>query len=214
MAFFSKLFSRPGDRELDQLLSDAKKQVNQEYGPVGKVGLIVIRAATNCRDVIKDRITADTEKKRKELEIYIFYEFIYFFMHMTMRAASVQLTDSQILKFQSYLGPLVSSVAIDSYCAHWPDEIKQKMSHEFYEKLNQAEVEYAECTRPHTNEKNDETAKERLKALFGMLGTNISRLAYNDNVDIAIVSLVFQTALDQWSSMELPALIADVKKAN
>jgi hypothetical protein len=214
MAFFSKLFGSSRNRELDRLLSDAKKQVDREYGPMGKVGSAVIRAATNCRDAVKNEIEADTEKKRKELEIFIFYEFIYFFMHMAMRASAVQLTDSQILKLQSYLGPLVSAVAIDSYCAHWPDDIKKNMNREFYEKLNQAEIEYAECTRSNTGDKTEEAAKQRLQALFWMLGTNVSQLARNDSKDIAIVSLVCQTAIDQWSRMELSTLIADIKEGN
>src|SRR6478736_3180021 len=125
MTIFSRLFGRSQERAPDRLFEETKKRVDQEYTPMGKVSLAITKAATNSRDVIKSGIEASSEKARKEIEVYIFYEFLYFYMHMTMRAAAAQLTEAQIGKLQEYLGPLISSVAIDSYFAHWPDDLKQ-----------------------------------------------------------------------------------------
>jgi hypothetical protein len=78
MALFSKLFGSPQDRALDRLFAEAKKQVDHEYSPMGKVSLVIVQAATNSRDVIKKYIVAPTEKARKQIEVFAFYEFLYF----------------------------------------------------------------------------------------------------------------------------------------
>ena len=73
--------------------------------------MAIVQAATNCRDATKGLIQASTEKDRIEREIYIFYEFIDSFMHMTLREAFVALNTIQMEKLQGYLGPLISSTA-------------------------------------------------------------------------------------------------------
>src|SRR6266496_5920222 len=102
------------ERELKRRLAGIKKQVQAETKPLGDIGLAIVQGATSCRDVAKPLIQAPTEKDRIQREIYIFYEFIYFFMHLTIRQAFAILSTPQMEKLQGYLGPLISSTAIDS----------------------------------------------------------------------------------------------------
>lgn len=212
MSFFSKLFGGSQDRALDRLFAEAQQRVNQEYGPMGKVSLAIVTAATNFRDVIKGRIVGSDERARKQIEVFVFYELLYFYMHMTMRATA-QLTESQITKLQAYLSPTISATAIDSYCAHWPEDLKQKMIAEFYDNLNKAESEYTECTK-NIKATGDEGAKQRIQALFESLTMTIAHLVTNGQPDFAVDALVFRTAIDEWTKMHLDQLMKDVKNAN
>lgn len=213
MAFFSKLFGRSQDRTLDRHFAEAKKQVDHEYGPMGEVSLAIVRAAMNSRDVITKDIVAPNEKARKQIEVFAFYEFLYFYLHMAMRAAASQLTEAQISKLQGYLGPLISSTAIDSYCVHWPTDLKQKMIAEFYDNLNNAELEYTECTRA-IQAQGEEGAKQRTHALFMSMASTVAQLANDGHTDIAVVTVIYQAAVNEWAKMQLAKLMTDVKNAN
>lgn len=213
MRIFSKLFGSSKEREIKKLFAEIQKSVAKEVKPLSEVGRAIIKASANSRDAVKELIDAPTEKERLEREIFIFYEFIYFYMHLTMRHAFARLTEPEIRKLQSYLAPLMSSVAIDSYFAHWPDDLKEKMTDEFYEKLNIAEVEYTECTKFDSPEQGDERLTQKLRALFMKLGSNVSELSGHGN-EIAVVAAATEVAISEWKSMNLDALIAEVKKVS
>ena len=213
MSIFSKLFGASKDHELKKLLSQIQRQVGKEYKPMAKMGRAIIQASTNCRDAVKELIEAPTEKDRQQKEAFVFYEFIYFYMHLTMRHAFGKLTETQIKKLQDYLGPLLSSIAIASYFAHWPEGLKQKMTDEFYEKLNEAELEYTKCTQFDSLKQGQERITEKLRSLFMKLASNISELAV-DREDIAIIVPVANIAINECEGMQLDSLIAEVKAAS
>jgi hypothetical protein len=118
MSIFSRLFSNPERRQLEQAFLKARKQTDKEFSPVARLGTAIIAASTNCRDSVKLFLVSLEEKERMQREIFIFYEFLYFFMHLTNRHAFKELTSAEMEKLHEYLGPLVSSVAIDAYFAH------------------------------------------------------------------------------------------------
>jgi len=118
-----------------------QNNVEERTCPLANIGMAIIKAADYCFKEMKPFIDADDEKRRQELEIYLFYEFIYFFMHMTMRSAFGRLSEPQIKKLQGYLGPIIVGTAINSFFLHWPEDLKEKLRSEFYEKLNDAELD-------------------------------------------------------------------------
>jgi hypothetical protein len=141
------------------------------------------------------------EKKKKEAQILVFHEFVYFFMHMTMRSAFEQLREQQIEKLQSYLGPLISSTAVDSFFAHWPEDMREKIRDEFYEKLNDAELEYSTC-KELLSEKNPLTGD----SLFTKLARNVAELSGN-SMNPAILMLVITSGVDAYKGLKLDALV-------
>jgi hypothetical protein len=48
-------------------------------------------------------------------------------------------------KLGAYLGPLVAAIAVDRFCAHWPEDRKSKLRSDFRDDLNAADFEYAKC---------------------------------------------------------------------
>lgn len=218
MSIFLKLFDTPKEhnikKKIKKILTEAQKETSKKYKPIGEIVMAIVKASTNSRDAVKNLIQAPTEKERLKCEIHIFYEFIYFYMHMTMRSAFGQLTEPEIEKLQEYLGPLISSVAIDSYCAHWPDDLKQKMTNEFYDKLNEAELEYTTCTQSDPTEQGEKQPRKKLEALFMKLGSNISSLSGNGEKSLGIIVHVSELAINELTRMELNKLIVKLKKSN
>jgi hypothetical protein len=204
VSLFSRFFGSSQKRELYRIFENARRQTDKEFGPVGRLGSEIIAASTHCRDQVKPLLTSSDEKERVQSEIFIFYEFIYFFLHLTNRYAHKVLSSEEMSKLHEYLGPLVSSVAIDAYFAHWPADLKERMLGEFYEKLNTAELEYTEAgKRSGSNE-------EGLSQLFTTLGNNVSMLASDDNGDGDISQVASNVAIEEFGRRDFQRMVQDV----
>ena len=122
-----------------------------------------------------------------EPQILLFYEFLYFFAHLTLRSGVARgLTASQVKKFQSYLGPLLASTAVDTFFLHWSTELKAKMMGEFFEKLNDAEIEYAECQGGLVS-RDDPFSRD---TLTGRLAVNVVELWERSGDQVAKTAVV------------------------
>jgi hypothetical protein len=199
------------ENEWKRRLAQIEKQVQEENRPLADIALAIITAATTCRDATKNLIQAADEKQRIEREVYIFYEFVYFFMHMTMRHAFPALTSARLAELQEYLGSIIPSVAIDSYFAHWPEDRKERMRSQFFDKLNETEMEYTESTRFDSPLEGADRISAKLQALFMKLASNVANWAVDDDKAVSVLLPVNKVALGEWKSMHLDDLIAAVK---
>ena len=129
MSIFSRLFESPVERKVKRLFTESQTEVERMTKPLANVGLAVVKASQACSEAFKPMINVSDAKEKQQAEIYVFYEFIYFFMHLTMRSAFSQLKEQQIERLQGFLGPLISSTAVDSFFAHWPQDLKEKMGY-------------------------------------------------------------------------------------
>ena len=192
-------------QQVEELFEKAQKETLIEYEPIGKVGAAIIQASVNNRDETKKWIDAPTEVKRLEREAYVFFEYIYFYMHLTMRHAYSTLSTPQVQKLQEYLALLIPSVAVDSYFAHWPDDVKEKMTGEFIEKLNDAEIEYTELVR---NSKS-ENGGDKFLEMFSLLASHISDLC-GSNIALVARPLIIHQAFQEWTKMDLDTLMTEI----
>jgi hypothetical protein len=115
-------------------------------------------------------IEATSENEKIQLEMYLFLECMYFFIHMGMRAAHVQLSDSQMEKVQEYLGPLLFE--------HSGRFVLRALALK-----DNAEAEYTECIMEHS----ESDAEIKFLRLFARLGVNISALLGQSETEMAIV---------------------------
>ncbi|HKV40915.1 MAG TPA: hypothetical protein VJX67_17025 [Blastocatellia bacterium] len=204
------VFGESEAREFERRLNEINEEVRREYEPMGRFGIAIVRAATNCRDRTKDLIEAASDLKRVELEFYLFSEFLYFFIHLGMRAAVWGLTEEKIQKVQDYIGPLLASTAVESYCGHWQREIREGMIGEFFDNLNNAEQEYSACTNQST--KTD--VVDKVIELFMRLGENASEIVDCGNINPATITIVRTVAIDEWKRMDLEKMVEDIKRVN
>ena len=133
----------------------------------------------------------------------IFYEFIYFYMHMTMRYASSVMNEEQMKKLQEYLGPVIVSTSIDSFIMHWPQELKEKITDDFYDCLNDADIEYATAKEIISK---DDPFKEN--TLCYKLGVRVSEWIGN-SLNPSSIFEVTMMATDELIKMKLNNLVTE-----
>lgn len=205
MSIFRKIFGSSTERQLKKL-SDIQKNVEQKNKPCSEIGKAIIKASYTCSQHLKPMLNFSTDKEKQEAEIWVFYEFIYFYMHLTMRVAFSLLNPDQLDKLQEYLGPLISSTAIDSFFAHWPDDLKEKMTSEFYEKLNTAEIDYS-TSKDFLSRENPFTGD----SLFSKLARNVAELSGNQ-MNPAIIMSIMAHSVEAYTEMKLDLLINEAAK--
>jgi hypothetical protein len=197
MGFFKNLFGKGN--------SEAVKK-----SPFGTLGFAIIRAANQCTERMKPLLPpAKTKHDAILREMYVLYEYLYFFMHMMNRAADGQgFSAKQIEELQQSVYPPVIATAIDSFMLHWPEEHKAKIEAEFCDNLNSAFIEYT-------------TSKELLSkdykplssdSLLGKLSRNVAAKMderYNPEVLFQATSAGFE----ELRNANLPKLVTDARPA-
>jgi len=148
MGFFTRLFAKPDSpdvKKVRQIIRQVERDVKSELAPLHAVSSAIIRAAHQCTERMKPSFPRkQTEQEAILCQMYVLYEFLYFFIHMTNRCTrNEEFTRAQFEEFQHTVYFHVIAVAIDSFMLDWPDEAKQKIIHEFYDNLNSAEMEYS-----------------------------------------------------------------------
>ena len=204
------VFGESGEREFERRLGKIDEEVRSEYEPIGRFGIVIVQAATNCRDRTRDLIEAARDLRRVGLEFYLFCEFLYFFIHLGMRTAAWGLTEEKMQRVQDYIGPLLARTAVDSYCGHWPQETRDGIINEFFDNLNSAEQEYSECANQST--KTD--VVDKVIELFMRLGENVSHIIDCGNVNPATIAIVRTVTIDEWKRMDLEKMVEEMKCLN
>lgn len=205
MSLFDKLFGSRELRTAKGILKRVDAEVKATYGPLGKLGEAIVRAADGARRASAPALGFTLEGTPSEQQFLVMYELLYFFSHLSIRTAfATGFTEAQIGRLQGYLGPLLSSTAVGMFFRHWPEELKRKIRSEFYERLNDAEVEYAEC-RGLLSQENpfDKTT------LLGRLASNIADLCAKPR-DPTIMTAVVAEGSRSYTDMQLKKLIAAV----
>jgi hypothetical protein len=143
MSLFNNTFGSRPKEILKEKRQPTLKDIEKAYTPCKKIGSQILGASNECYQIIKSDINITNEKQKKFAEIMIFYEFIFFYIHVTMKYASIVMTKEQLIKLWQYLTPFFVSAAVEAFFMQWPQERKEKISAFFYNRLNTAEIEYA-----------------------------------------------------------------------
>lgn len=115
-----------------------------------------------------------------------------------MRAAFTILTEPEIGRLQEYLGPMLSSTAVDTFCQHWPEESKAKLRADFYTDLNTSEEEYSQCrVAPSVPQELRVKAllAELLETLANQVAPRLGRAASAES-DIELLNLMMPSLLE------------------
>jgi len=168
---------------------------------IGELSNVIFKNSLDCVEALKDYLNYSTEKEKQEKWIYVLFEFIYFFMHMTNRIAFGKLGNKRRIKLQDELAPLVIDPTIKSLFDHWPKKLKEGIKSDFYEKLNDAEIEYSDCKELliKDNPFSD-------KALFSKLAKNVTELSGHSNNPEMIIQII-TLSVDIWKNMKLEKLV-------
>jgi hypothetical protein len=181
-----------------KLFADAREEELRR--PIGDLALAIVSAAWKCNQSVKPYLRPGNKfSEHPEIqEVYVFYEFLCFFIHLMNRQARIDLGPDRVAKLENEVRPLIIPSAVDAFFGHWPEKVKSRIESEFYNKLNHAKMEYANC-----------------KGLFpenGLVGKTdpFSRLAINI-LDLASYELVES---DHPASRELIILVRSLVAEN
>src|SRR5258708_6739687 len=136
--------------------SDTTKQVAQTLkkveGNLANVSSLtalvsaIIIAASKCRDRMMVFVHPKTQQEKVKSEMYVFFEFLYFFLYMTDRAAHSRLKEVELDRIRQIIYPSAIAATINLLIPHWPQKYKTGITKEFYENLNAAVHEYSAST--------------------------------------------------------------------
>ena len=155
----------------------ARRSTDAVMRPITSLVVGVVSASWQCTQEVKPHLRINSEFTKaphtpQEQDIYIFYEFLYFFMHLMNREAHRRLPISKLEKLQQVVAPLILPSAVDSFFGHWPQKFKDGIERDLYTKLNDAEEEYSNCKKFF----NDEFQIDA-NALISRLAMNVLSLA-------------------------------------
>ena len=211
MSIFSRIFGSSNARRAERIIQKAEKETHEQFKPAADIGVAIVEAANNCTQSLKPMFKvpegADEKSPENYPEMWVFYEFLYFFMHLTMRVADRILSEEQIRTLQNFIGPVIASTGVDSFCGHWPTDLKEKIKAEFYSKLNNAEIEYSKCKELLSKE-----SSLTGNSLFSKLAWNVAELSGNPMNPGTIISVI-TTAVAAYKAMNLDSLLQKASEA-
>jgi TPR repeat protein len=155
MSWWPWLFPNSAKRRAKRVLRKSAKEALRETTiimkrrqPIGDLCIWIVSAADGCTKTVLPRLDDNPSAcggQPEFLEVYIYYEFLYFYLHLMNREAHANLGSDKVSLIQHEVTLIIAPTAIDTFCSHWPTEYKSRLEREFYNKLNNAEVEYANC---------------------------------------------------------------------
>ena len=146
MSLWNKIIAIRQERQVKKIFRKAEANRERIYGPLGRLSLAVITASHNSFCEISPLIKFESTQERDQKQFPISCELVYCFSHLALRLAiNSGFTPDHLQKICAYHYPLLATTTVDSFCSHWPQEIKDKLASQFLEHLHHANAEYADC---------------------------------------------------------------------
>jgi hypothetical protein len=177
-----------------------------ESQPILRLVQAVTQSSFACANAIKPGIGFLTRDENNARWALVLNEFYFFFLHMLNRHALMALGDGGRGELQDRVGPLVVGSLVESVYGHWPDDRKQGLRGEFYDNMNRAELEYANCNCL-IPEGGDPFST---KALLVKLAQNVTNLCANPT-DKKLIWTVIETTWNELKRVNLEKLVADTR---
>ncbi len=215
MGILSRLYGSPKDRETKRTFHEARQKGRHEsrkLRPLQNIELAIFVAAQACQRELRSLIVETDDKARQLRELELMYEYIYFFMHLTMRRCFGLLGDMSRQRLQDFLMPEIIFTSVESACGNWLEERKEGVRFEFVNNINSAEHEYGACTELLSAE--DITFKGN--SLFSILVRNVSEeLGSDPNPIHSLVTMmhVLDVSIKACEAMKLEKLVRKASRA-
>jgi len=111
-----------------------------------------------CAESLKQDLGEKFKKDSKEYHqkyTEVLFEFLYFHLQLTDRIGFNDLGHEKRQKLNDVIGPLVVDSMIKTLFGHWPSHLQDGIKKDFYENLNNAQIEYSECKSLMLKEEDD-----------------------------------------------------------
>jgi len=199
MGFLTRLFGNTEERK-DQMITDGINVLS----PMLVANLVAAESCCNQVKVLLNKMN-DDEKSIAKIDVY--YEYMFFFIHMTERMAFNYFTKKQMKILNEYLIMQLVPMAIDRFFSRSPAEVKESLTNEFMDKRNAAEISYTD-SREIFSQKFDPLNSD---AVFSKLGRSVATIM-GEPYNPATIMLVIKYGADALMNMDLESLIKQARK--
>ncbi len=198
MGFFSKLF---GNQKSGQIIEDI-----ETHNKIVDFAKTLAENAFVSGETLKPHFNPNSKKDELIIPINVCFEFLYFYSHLAMRYAHSTLGQKKRAILQKKLGPLIVEPIVTAYFDHWPEDKKRDIEIDFYNNLNDAELEYSSCKELLTKDINFEGT-----SLLSKLGITIADVSGNP-MNHDIIMLAMNTAMQSMKKMKLEESMKSLKE--
>ncbi len=203
MPIFSRFFESQEARAAKEIIKNTRRR----FAPFFSIQNAIIKAAGACGEAVKSLTSFPSEKENQENWLYVQFEFVYFFMHLTNRSAFSILGPEGRNKLQNELSLLIVGSIFDAMVGHWPQKFKDGIRHDFLEKLNNAELEYGAC-KEFLSTDNPFAGD----GLLNKLALNVAGLV-GKPMDQEVIVKVISVASESFAQMKLNEMMNDLKES-
>jgi hypothetical protein len=153
MGILDRFRKNPEEQATRESIENAQKEIVEALGPLEILVELIAQATAESFEHFCDVITKSKIEIPANRMTFIFLEFLYFYMHLTNRAAHHQgLSESQRAKIRSFMGPRLQKVSADAFFIDWPVDFKIDMTKEFFSGANRLEIEYSSCRKAKSDQ--------------------------------------------------------------
>ena len=135
------MFDNAEKRKAEEILREGERK----HRPISYLARTILLGSLSCGEALKPYLGDPTQADKHSLFPAVCYEFIFFFAHLMNRNALSILGNDGRIRLQNEIAPLIVVPAISGFFDHWPEDRKEKMINDFYDDLNDAEVDYSSC---------------------------------------------------------------------
>ena len=198
---------------------------NKNESALSDISKKIYEYSVFCAEPLKQELEKTSVKNSNEyLHKYtkIFYEFMFFFMHFTNRAAFVKLGQEKRAIFQDRLYSIVVDSAIETIFKNRTKELKNTIKDKFYKDLGNAETDYSACKILFLKPEDDADPLSKLVGgemvkSQGMLNLLIDRLSeiisgQTMNTDVLFPLLIIDNVLNTLKKDEINGLVLKASK--
>jgi DNA-binding response OmpR family regulator len=117
--------------------------------PIAELVLAIVSLSWECTEALIPHLRSNRQmfKLRDEQIMYVFCEFLYFFMHIMNRHARSRLSLQRIKMLQELVEPrVVRPAVVEAFVGDWSVELKNGVERDLYQKLRETDVEYLSRT--------------------------------------------------------------------
>jgi len=177
-----------------------------------------------CAEALRPDLEKKFGKDTKEFQskyILVLLEFMYFYLHLTNRSAFAQLGHEKRNKLQEELVPLVIDDSARTLCTlfGWPTNLKDGIKRDFYNNMNNAEMEYGSCIELLLDPKDDTRTLDKIrsgaksKSMVGQLTDNLSQIIEGKvNMNALFTIQIRDVVIETLKKKEIDVLVSEVSK--
>lgn len=185
---------------LRMFTTDDKTKLISEYARE------LIKKSSESAKAIRDKKN-ETSDMTDEEWMKVFFEFLYFFLHLTDRNAFGVLDEKRRGKIMSELEILTIPLAVQTVCQSWPDEMVEKIKEECMHNFFVSMDEYGKYKKwfPEKEEGMKDT-------LIWEFSKNIARFATEES-DLIILMLATEVTVQSYTDLNKTGFIEKIKNA-